>query len=297
MPFCGGRVDADNGDKSIGLEPRIFNNNTYASILYDIANKGMGLAEGVALMAEPASNSDDNGSSYVLSSAFFATMKESLDEDEIEWYKDHISDMAEEFINNNEYFLEQYTSAYNYLMTADLFDGPTKNACQGVSDPTLEGQTNPPMPIMKPSSEEDMIDFGEGGIDSNTHNTGGNNNDGLDSSSSLSLPQQNDDTSVPSCTNFMTMTGTSAVSRSAAVNMTTTIDSSELCSKACMIQFGTDVDGDFSATSCICETDLDSYALCDVQDVTDSAASTSATSLPPFLFSLVISVVVMTFLA
>jgi catalase (peroxidase I) len=42
MPFCGGRSDTDNGDKSIGLEPRIYNNNTYASIMYDIANKVSG---------------------------------------------------------------------------------------------------------------------------------------------------------------------------------------------------------------------------------------------------------------
>ena len=27
MPFCGGRVDANNGDKSIGLEDKIYNNN------------------------------------------------------------------------------------------------------------------------------------------------------------------------------------------------------------------------------------------------------------------------------
>jgi catalase-peroxidase len=39
IPFCGGRSNADNGDKSIGLEPRIYNNNTYDSIMYNIANK------------------------------------------------------------------------------------------------------------------------------------------------------------------------------------------------------------------------------------------------------------------
>ena len=39
MPFCGGRSDSDNGDKSIGLEPRIYNNNKYDSIMYDITNK------------------------------------------------------------------------------------------------------------------------------------------------------------------------------------------------------------------------------------------------------------------
>ena len=40
MPFCGGRSDSENGSKSEGLEPRIYNNNTYDSVMYDITNKG-----------------------------------------------------------------------------------------------------------------------------------------------------------------------------------------------------------------------------------------------------------------
>ena len=40
--------------------------------------------------------------------------------------------------------MDQYAKAFNYLVTADLFDGPTKNACQGVNTPTLEGQSASP---------------------------------------------------------------------------------------------------------------------------------------------------------
>jgi len=160
MPFCGGRADSDNGLKSDGLEPRIFNNNTYHSILYNIANKGMSLAEGVALMATPdpefatlndvneditaATNRAANLTTdlYTLSNQFFVNLKElSSSGDGAEWFMDDIAEISEEFIQDNEYFLDQYAMAYNYMMTADLFDGSTKNACQGVSDPTLEGQT------------------------------------------------------------------------------------------------------------------------------------------------------------
>jgi hypothetical protein len=106
--------------------------------------QGMSLAEGVALMATPDPMStkldsiDANATAYArdagatgaytLSGQFFVSMKETGGDDVMEWFKGDIADIAEQFINDNYYFLEQYSKAYNYLMTADLFDGPTKNA-------------------------------------------------------------------------------------------------------------------------------------------------------------------------
>lgn len=138
MPFCGGRVDSDNGVKSDGLEPRIYNNKTYDSVMYEISNKGMALAEGVALMATPNMDTDGEGA-YTLSSDFFINLQ-STDENNV-LFTGKLGEIANEFAGNNEYFLEQYAKAFNYLVTADLFDGPTMNACQDVFDLTLEGQT------------------------------------------------------------------------------------------------------------------------------------------------------------
>ena len=139
MPFCGGRVDSDNGVKSDGLEPRIYNNKTYDSVMYEISNKGMALAEGVALMATPNMDTDGEGA-YTLSNELFIIMLQSTDENDV-LFNGKLGEIANEFAGNNEYFLEQYAKAFNYLVTADLFDGPTMNACQDVFDLTLEGQT------------------------------------------------------------------------------------------------------------------------------------------------------------
>jgi len=149
MPFCGGRVDADNGDKSLGLEDRIWNDNDYASILYDITNKGMSIAEGVALFATPnplypsflydsktATERQANPNDpYELTNQFFVRLKNT--EEGAAMLTGEFADVINEFINDNNYFLEQYAKAYNYMVTADLFNGPTKNACEGVDDPTL----------------------------------------------------------------------------------------------------------------------------------------------------------------
>jgi catalase (peroxidase I) len=69
MPFCGGRVDAEDGAKSEGLEPRIWNNDEYQSALYNMGNTGMSLSEGVALLATPKDGST------TLSNKFFVDLK------------------------------------------------------------------------------------------------------------------------------------------------------------------------------------------------------------------------------
>ena len=85
------------------------------------------IAELVSLEVGVTASTRANKSTYTLSNQFFVRMNET-DEDVMEWYKGDIADIGEQFINDNDYFLEQYSKAYTYLMTADLFDGPTKNA-------------------------------------------------------------------------------------------------------------------------------------------------------------------------
>jgi catalase (peroxidase I) len=172
MPFCGGRVDASDGSKSMGLQPRIYNNNTHDSVMYDMANTGMSLAEGVALFATPvplqASTGDDSimvaeqrqvdlNQDLLLSPNLYSLNSSNYPKLEAYYYHtDYLysypnlkqedvltGDLAvivTEFKRDNAYFLEQYAKGWNFMMTADMFDGPTANACQGVSDPTLEGQ-------------------------------------------------------------------------------------------------------------------------------------------------------------
>ena len=136
MAFCGGRVDAEDGDASIGLKPVIYNNNVNATAVYMMAQKGLSLEEGVALYATPANGSTE------LSNQYFIDLKAAGGDDPL--LQDTLAPIVDKFIADNELFLETYAMAWNYMVTSDLFDGPTKNACQGIDTPTLESQDMPP---------------------------------------------------------------------------------------------------------------------------------------------------------
>ena len=129
MPFCGGRVDAEDGAKSEGLESRIWNNDEYQSAWYNMGNTGMSLSEGVALLATPKDGST------TLSNKFFVDLK-AQDPASI-YLKGEFGSIVEDFIGDNGKFLTEYAKAFTYMITADLFDGPSANACQDVDIPTL----------------------------------------------------------------------------------------------------------------------------------------------------------------
>ena len=93
--------------------------------------QGMSLAQGIALMATPNPEFDKlNGvnkditaatsratnlttSLYTLLNQFFDHLKKlSSSGDGAEWFMDNIAEISEEFIQDNEYFLDQYAIAY-----------------------------------------------------------------------------------------------------------------------------------------------------------------------------------------
>mmetsp|Transcript_30722 Transcript_30722/g.91999 ORF Transcript_30722/g.91999 Transcript_30722/m.91999 type:complete len:203 (-) Transcript_30722:133-741(-) len=154
MSFCGGRVDAKNGDASVGLKPVIYNNNTDASTVYEMAQKGLSMEEGVALFATPADGATELSNRYfkeLKAAAEGSTIDGSMEGSSSQMYKnmgsmwgdqallqETLAPIVDAFVNNNTLFLETYAMAWNYMVTSDLFDGPTKNACEGVDTPTVE---------------------------------------------------------------------------------------------------------------------------------------------------------------
>lgn len=128
MAFCGGRVDAENGDASVGLEPVVYNNNLVTTAVYDIAQKGFSMEEGVALYATPADGSTE------LSNQYFIDLKEEGGDSPL--LSETLAPIVDAFANDNDHFLSTYAMAWNYMVTSDLFDGPKKNACEGVNVPT-----------------------------------------------------------------------------------------------------------------------------------------------------------------
>ena len=136
IPFCPGRFDAESGEKSEGLEAQIWNGKVYDSLVYNIDSKGLTLAEGIALEATPVDG--------VLSNQFFVDLMASDPENVL--FEAEVGDVVDQFMADNDYFLASYAAGFNYMITADLFDGPTGNACEGVNVATVEGATPAPTP-------------------------------------------------------------------------------------------------------------------------------------------------------
>lgn len=169
MSFCGGRVDAENGDASVGLKPVIYNNNTDASTVYDMAQKGLSMEEGVALFATPADGAMELSNRYfkeLKAAAEGSTTDGTMEGSNSQMYKnmgsmwgdqallqETLTPIVDAFANDNTLFLETYAMAWNYMVTSDLFDGPTKNACEGVDTPTVEVEGDPSStPTLSPTT-------------------------------------------------------------------------------------------------------------------------------------------------
>jgi len=94
--------------------------------------------EGVALFATPKEGST------TVSNQYFVDLKAgngNFDASEMALLEGELGAIVDEYIADNDLFLEEYTSGWNYMMTADRFKGPRANACKGVKTPTIEGET------------------------------------------------------------------------------------------------------------------------------------------------------------
>jgi len=133
MKFCGGRVDAEDGQGSEILAPR-----KYAfpliSIYDDMAVKGLTNREGMALLAR-----------HTLSNEFFINLStangteiEELTEEETAILRDpDLKAIIDEYAADESIFYDDFAKAWTKMMIADRFDGPFKNECADVDDITL----------------------------------------------------------------------------------------------------------------------------------------------------------------
>ena len=132
QPFCGGRVDADDGSGSEGLAPRVYNSSV-VSIRDDMQVKGLSAREGVALAGRPTGATFTN--------QFYKDLlvgNGNFTEDELALLEDEFNAIVEEYASDEETFQKEFASAWNKLMTADRYDGPFKNACDTVNTCTTD---------------------------------------------------------------------------------------------------------------------------------------------------------------
>ena len=130
MNFCGGRVDADNANGSEILAPRHYEP-AVVSIRDDMQVKGLTAKQGVALAGRHAL-SNQFYKDLLAGDGDFADYELALLEMEFKV-------IVEEFASDEDSFKNEFASAWNYMMTADRFDGPFDNACDGVNDATMMG--------------------------------------------------------------------------------------------------------------------------------------------------------------
>jgi len=133
MKFCAGRTDASNGDGSDILAPRIYPD-TVISIEDDMHVKGLTLRQGTALFAVPTG--------ATLSNKYFEDLvadNGSFTDEEKALLQEPFKPIVDEYIADNDVFLMEFEAAWTTMMTADRFDGPTRNSCTGVDHATLDG--------------------------------------------------------------------------------------------------------------------------------------------------------------
>jgi len=132
QPFCGGRVDAEDGSGSEGLAPRVYSP-AVVSIRDDMAVKGLSAREGVALAGRTF------GSAF--SNQFYKDLiagNGNFTDDELALLEDEFKPIVEEYADDEETFKKEFATAWTKMMTADRYDGPFDNACAAVSTCTTD---------------------------------------------------------------------------------------------------------------------------------------------------------------
>merc|ERR1719410_1615790 len=99
--------------------------------------KGLMAREGVALAGRPTIPG------ALFSNQFFIDLKtKTIDftEEELALLEEEFADIVDEYAADQEAFETEFKAAWTKMMIADRFDGPFKNACDGVSHATLSVQ-------------------------------------------------------------------------------------------------------------------------------------------------------------
>ena len=132
QPFCGGRVDAEDGLGSEELAPRVYTP-PVVSIRDDMQVKGLSAREGVALAGRffgPTFSNQFYQDLLAGSGTFTA--------DELALLEDEFKAIVEEYASDEETFQKEFATAWNKMMTSDRYDGPFENACTDVSTCTTD---------------------------------------------------------------------------------------------------------------------------------------------------------------
>merc|ERR1719410_1071147 len=96
--------------------------------------KGLMAREGVALAGRPTIPG------ALFSNQFFIDLKtKTIDftEEELALLEEEFADIVDEYAADQEAFETEFKAAWTKMMIADRFDGPFKNACDGISHATL----------------------------------------------------------------------------------------------------------------------------------------------------------------
>jgi hypothetical protein len=127
IPFCGGYVDAEDGEGSEPLAPRYYDP-ANITVTDDFAVKGLTLEQGVALFSAKSV-----GSQYYADLLATGGTSGSYTEEELALLTGDMLPIVEMYAEDNAALHEAFKSAWVYMMTADRYLNNRENACTGVS--------------------------------------------------------------------------------------------------------------------------------------------------------------------
>ena len=131
LTFCGGAVDATDGNGSDILAPRVYSMPNI-TVTDDFQVKGLTPEQGVAM----ASRMNVSSQYYVNLAAAGANGGGNFTADELALLTGDLRAIVDSFAADEALLLTTFDTAWAYLMTADRFLNNRENACTGVDTPT-----------------------------------------------------------------------------------------------------------------------------------------------------------------
>jgi hypothetical protein len=148
IPFCGGYVDAEDGEASEPLAPRFYNP-ANVTVIDDFAVKGLTMEQGVALFS-----AQSLGSQYYVDLIATGGTSANYTDEELALLTGDLLPIVETFAEDEAALIEAFTSGWTYMMTADRYLNNRDNACTGVSVAIDQGATPSPVaasPVASPT--------------------------------------------------------------------------------------------------------------------------------------------------